>query len=271
MKDKDKQVQIRKNKFVERQSTKIWWEEPSSDNPYIAANHYCHGYNLIELMKERSFIDVFFLLFNAKLPSKSQAEVLECLMSALINPGPRHAATRAAMNTAIGKTDTHQILPISLAILGGSYLGSDEVESSMRFIKKHTRKEPFGVAETLLSNTAIPEEGDCHPVAGFGSRFSGIDEFPKKIADHLLSLEGAGKNLRWCSEFVSALKPHNMGWLITGVAAATFADLGFNPRCGAGLFQLLSAPGMLAHGLELSNKPITAMPFVKDEDYLIEK
>jgi citrate synthase len=33
---------------------------------------------------------------------------------------------------------------------------------------------------------------------------------------------------------------------------------------------LLSAPGLVAHGLEMANKPITAMPFVKDENYVIE-
>jgi citrate synthase len=32
---------------------------------------------------------------------------------------------------------------------------------------------------------------------------------------------------------------------------------------------LLCAPGILAHGLELANKPITAMPFLQEEQYVI--
>lgn len=58
-----------------------------------------------------------------------------------------------------------------------------------------------------------------------------------------------------------------MGWLARGVAAATMCDLGFHPRVRAGIFQLISAPGLLAHGLELTNKPITAMPFLHEHHY----
>jgi citrate synthase len=35
--------------------------------------------------------------------------------------------------------------------------------------------------------------------------------------------------------------------------------------------QLLAAPGLLAHGLEFSNKPVTAMLFEPDETYQIEE
>jgi citrate synthase len=61
-----------------------------------------------------------------------------------------------------------------------------------------------------------------------------------------------------------------MGWLAPGIAAAVFVDIGLHPRSGAGLYQLIHAPGLFAHGLELANKPLTAMPFIKDEDYTIE-
>ena len=36
---------------------------------------------------------------------------------------------------------------------------------------------------------------------------------------------------------------------------------------GRSLFQLLAAPGLLAHGLEMANKPLSAMPFVSDDNY----
>lgn len=266
-----KKVEKRNDRFTERQTTKIWQEIPHPDNPYIATEHYCHGYKLTDLMKKRSFVDVFFLLFNAKLPTEPQAELLEQLMIAMINPGPRHPATRAGMNAAVGKTDTIHILPISLAVIGGTHLGAFEVEKSMRFIKKHARKQPAEVANKLLADSTAPTEGDWHPAPGFGNRFSGIDEFPFKIAEQLLSLKGAGKNLSWGHEFAKQLTQHQIGWVMTGVAAAALLDAGFSAKCGAGVFQLLCAPGMLAHGLELANKPITAMPFIKDEDYFIEE
>jgi citrate synthase len=67
--------------------------------------------------------------------------------------------------------------------------------------------------------------------------------------------------------FVAGLHRSNLGWQMPGLAAAMFAELGFSPNVGAGLFQLASSPGLLAHGIEMSGKPITGMPFVSDSHY----
>ncbi|SHI48169.1 citrate synthase [Malonomonas rubra DSM 5091] len=263
-------TESRNENFSSRQSSKIWFEQPDSANPYIAVDHFCHGYNLIELMEKRSFVDVFFLLFNGKLPSSAQSELLQQLMIALINPGPRHPATRAGLNAAVGKTDSVHILPISLAVIGGAHLGAAEVEASMRFIKKNLRKPTAELAATLVSQDHSGDV-DHHPAPGFGSRFSAIDIFQNKIAKHFVQLDAAGKHLQWGNSLADALAKKDMGWLSTGLAAATLLDLGFNAKQGAGIYQLLSAPGLLAHGQEYCSKPITAMPFVKDEDYFIER
>ena len=52
-----------------------------------------------------------------------------------------------------------------------------------------------------------------------------------------------------------------------GLAAACFVDLGFTPIASACLYQLAAAPGLLAQGLEMANKELTAMPFVNDRNY----
>ena len=58
--------------------------------------------------------------------------------------------------------------------------------------------------------------------------------------------------------------------LKTGLCAAVLAELGFQPRQGCGLMQLLAAPGLLAHGVEYANKPFTSMLFEPDENYEID-
>jgi len=260
----------RDEQFSEKVATKIWRETPSPENSYLTQEAHCHGYDLIALMQKRSFVDVLYLLHRGELPSKNEAELLEKLMIALINPGPRHPATRAAMNAGVGKTDTQHILPIALSIYGGEHIGAAVIEPAMRFIRKNRRKAAQEVADALLSSAKPAEEGDWHIAPGFGSRYNGIDPMPAQFAQKLLSLAGAGDALRWGDEFAQALAPNGMGWLNTGIAAAVFTDLGFSPRAGAGLFQTFAAPGLLAHAVELSGKPITAMPFPKDEDYVIE-
>lgn len=271
MKGEQRKVRSRNEVFARRTATRIWQEQAMEENPYIAASCRCYGYDLLELMEKRSFVDVLFLLLRGDLPSREQAMLLESLMIALINPGPRHPATRAAMLAGVGKTDPVHILPISLSILGGSHLGAGSVEEGIRFFRKQLKKEPQMVAREIMADSSPPDEGDWHPAPGFGSRFGNIDKIPEQIAKRLKGLAGVGKALPWGCDFAEVLQPHGVGWLLTGLAAAVFSDLGFQPRAGAGLFQLLSAPGLLAHGLELANKPITAIPFPSDEDYYIEQ
>ena len=103
--------------------------------------------------------------------------------------------------------------------------------------------------------------------AGFGARFGQADPVCAQLAEALLQFSASGRSLSWAEGFCDSLAPHKMGWYITGVAAASFSDLGFTPKASAGLFQLAVAPGMLAHGLEMAGKPITSMPFVDDSNY----
>ncbi len=267
-------VQSRNEPFSARAATRIWAEQPSRDNPYITASALCHGYDLFELMEKRSFVDVFYLLFRGDLPSVAEAQLLQTLMIALINPGPRHPATRAAMNVGVGKTNPLHILPIASAVLGGEHQGGGELENAMRFLRKYQKTNPSdweSLASDLDASDEIAEETSPSATPGFGARYGGIDLLAAGIAERLVKLEAAGKALKWGDEFAKTLAPTGNGWLITGVAAAVFADLGFQPKAGGALFQLLGAPGLVAHGLEVANKPITAMPYVSDANYTIER
>jgi citrate synthase len=264
-----RKVESRNDAFVARTATKIWQENESPDNPYLAESCLCHGYDLLELTQKRSFVDVFYLLFRGELPDANEARLLEHLMIALINPGPRHPATRAAMNAGVGGTAHEHILPIALSIYGGDHLGAGEVEPAMDWLRKQRKFEPQQVALELITNGEPPQEGDWHIAPGFGSRFGGVDPLAANIANHLAALPGNHETLSWGSAFAAALNGQSLGWLTPAIAAAVFTDLGFSPRAGAGLFQILGAPGLLAHGVELANKPTTAMPFVKDENYVI--
>ena len=267
-------VQKRPRKFTNRSITRIWDEQASEHNPFLAEHCRCHGYDLLELMRQCSFPEVLYLLFRGELPTKEQSRLLETLMIAFINPGPRHPATRAAMYAGIGKTNTSRILPIASSVLGGAHLGSEEVEAAMLFLKRNYRSAPAHIVGDLIER--LPEgeakQGDFHVAPGFGSRFGGIDPLPRKIAAILADMSESTSALHWGCSLVTELTPYNIGWLVPGVAAAVFVDLGFLPQAGAGLFQLICSPGLLAHGLELAcpYTPITAMPFLDEEHYIIE-
>lgn len=269
------QVTSRQEPFVDRAATKLWYEKPSPANPYITEAHYCHGYPLEQLMSKRSYAETLYLLFRGELPQEGEAQVFESLMIALINPGPRHPATRAAMNIGVGKTDPMHILPASLPLAGGKSGGAGEVVEIIRFLRKNKNKSPQEVIaekRESFSKAYQPEDLNSWSVLpGFGRSFGQADIFPQKIANQLINYEESMESLHWGNALAQQLSDYQAGWTLAGVVAAVLTDLGFQPKAAAGLFQLLCAPGLLAHGLEFANKPRTAMPYVADDHYDIEE
>lgn len=263
-------VKKRDETFTEKAKSKICQEIPAPENPYVADRVLWHGYDVMDLMRHRSLVDVIFLMIKGDLPSALQANQMEQTLILLANVGPRHAATRAVMNASVSKTNPVHLLPIGLALLGGEYQGAAEVRDAIKFLRRNMRKNPREFAGELcqLQSGAVQQQGeDNFPVPGFGSHYSSVDNYAHSMAAYLGSCFPENEALAWGMRFAEGLESLPAGWLLTGVAAAMFVELGFTPNAGAGLYQLAACPGLLAHGIELSGKPITAMPFVSDDNY----
>ncbi|MFT4926875.1 MAG: citrate synthase [Phenylobacterium sp.] len=256
--------------YAKKATTAIWHEEPTIANPYVASECRLHGYNMLELCKHKSFAEVLFLLFKGELPNPQQSELLEALLVAFINPGPRHPATRAAMTAGISKTNTPHILPIGLMVLGGQKNGSADVEQTMHFIKKH-HDSPIDDFIEQNPMAPLPDDGqDWAPYPGVGSTYADIDPFTLDLANHFASLEGSAKSFLWLQQLIDKIDHPQVGWRSTGLFAAILLDLGIPAREGNALFQLISAPGLAAHGLEQTHKPIASMPFLDDNQYVLK-
>ncbi len=256
--------------YSAKAQTRILFEQASALNPYVAQARYLQGYNVIELMQKKSFAEVLLLLFTGELPDKNKAELFEKLMIALINLGPRHPAIKAAMVAGVSKANTEHLLPIGLSVLGGKQNGALEVEQAVIFFQENIKKSPTQVAEQLSGDRASHTEGEYHLCAGFGSHYGSIDEFSASLMQQLISDEHHKASfpfLHWAKQFSQALAPDNMGILITGLAGAVFCELSIKAREAIGLFQLICAPGVFAHGVEQTHKPITAMPMLSDEQH----
>jgi len=252
--------------FAKKISTKICYEKPCKDNPFVAEESYLYGYDVLGLIENYSYIEVVYLLFCGELPSEEKLQLFNALAVGLINPGPRHPASRAAMTAAISKSAPENILPIGVLALSGEHVGAIDVYRSAKFLESKVDCSPGEVAK-LLHDCLLESEDKEGRVPGFGVRFGSVDPLAGRLASFLADLPAAGRFLSWGRDFVSFFDSNSMGWLMTGVAAAALLDLGFSRRSTSGVFQLLSAPGVLAYGVEQSFKNVTEMPFVEDECY----
>lgn len=271
---KDKKIIEKRADFVYsgKTQTNIMFEKPVKDNPYISEASYLHGYDLVELINKKSFVETLLLLFTGELPKKSETELLNRLMIALINLGPRHPAIKSAMVAGVSKTNAEHLLPIGLSVLGGSSNGANEVADSINFLLTNIDNDPKEVAANLISNNEHQKEGEFHICPGFGNQYGAIDVLSESLSNQvfspLLNCDVTSKYIEWVHLFNQSLKPYHLGVLKTGLAATVFCQLGIAARESIGLFQILCAPGIFAQGVEQTHKPITAMPMLSDEQHI---
>jgi len=256
-------IRSREQQFAPRLETKITEEIPSPTNPYHVKNMRIHGYDHSALMEKCEFSDVIFLLFRGELPNDFERDLFRKLCIALINPGPRHPATQASITAGVGKTDTVNVLPIALTIYGGEFDGAANVESTMRYFRRASRRPTNEVATALESNSDIE-------IPGFGQLYGDADPYAEALLN-AFSSNSSSPLLSWIIALNTKLKQKNIGISKAGLCAAILAELGFQPRQGNALMQLMAAPGLLAHGMEYANKPLTSMLFEPDECYEIEQ
>ena len=265
-------VKKREDPFCEKLSTAIWKETPSLDNPYHVKEARCHGYEHLALANNKSFAEVLFLLFRGELPDTVEKQLFDTLLISVIHPGPRHSASRAAMNAAVSKTHVSHILPLALNVMGGEWQGSREVFQGMKFLSRNMDKSASDCArdQVALLQEQGGTQGDVTVAPGFGSSFGSADSYSEKLAENLFKRCHVGPCMQWANDFVGAIPLANVGWRTTGLFSAVLNDLGFTPYQGELLFQIASAPGIAAQAAEKSDKPITDIPFVSDENYTIE-
>ncbi len=251
-------VESRGDQFAKKLETKITQEIPSAHNPFHAETVRIHGYDHMELIEKCEFSEMIFLLLKGELPSPAQKKLFNQLAVALINPGPRHPATQGSMVAGVGKTFSVNILPISLTLYGGEHDSAGNVEAAMRlFRRSHSRS-----AQDFVKS----HEGG---IPGFGTSYGDPDPYAEKLLGHFIKVSPEPIT-QWVAQVHDELKACNIGIMRSGICAAVLSDLGFHPRQGSAIMQLMAAPGLLAHGLEYSNKPLTSMLFESDDNYEIQ-
>ncbi|NTS76647.1 citrate synthase [Catenovulum sp. SM1970] len=261
---------IRQEQYTEAIPTKITLEEASEHNPFHTETMHLHGYEHLDLVNNCSFSEVIFLLFRGELPSKAEQQLFDKLLTCLINLGPRHPATRAAMNVGIAKTALQHILPVSLSVASGKYNGCEDVFNAMNFLRKNRNKKPADVIENAISQGNFDAIENPSIIPGFGSLYGSADSYAAKLANYLKPYNTQGTYMQFSLALVEQMKAYDAGWLLSGLTAAVLCDLGFHPRQGHSIYQIAIAPGLAAHGIEKANRPTTEMPYVDEENYHIE-
>jgi len=235
--------------------TRIWDETPDPRSPFLGRSVRLHGYDYYgELLGHARWIEVLWLLFVGEAPSPAQAALLERLAVALANPGPRDPSVHAAMCGGIGGSRPAAQLMATLAVASGEHGGAGELRRAM--LAWQGDPAPADLATRL----AAQADAENH-----WPGFSPLSRDTSDTVIQCLARLGTSPLARCLAQLreqaTTLCQAARCGLSLTGVAAATFADLGLSPDQAEALFLLLRLPGALAHGVEQSGHTHKQFPF----------
>ncbi len=245
--------------------TSIWLEEPEADNPFAARAAHCHGFDVYgEMLGQARWVDMLYLLLRGEPPTSQRATLLEALAVALANPGPRDPAVHAAMCAGVGGSTAAATLSAALAVGAGQYTGAREVYLAVDLWRQ------CGTDLAAWTSHLASDRATSDPACIWSApeHLPGFDPHWKHTASTvaqalaLLARLSPGHHLGWLRDNLLILESAcGMGLTMTGVAAATFADLQFTAHQAEMLHLLLRLPGAAAHALEQQQLGHKEFPF----------
>jgi len=250
----------------------FWEEEASSNNPFSPSACYCAGFNVYEdLLNKVSWVEYLYLMLVKEAPNKQQSMLLNALSVALANPGPRDPSVQAAMSAGAGGSTFASSLIAAISVGAGNLGGAHEVAITMTCWQQFSTDIILwksGIAKfkqqykdkSLRADVWLPIEH----APGFDPNGIICPDTIIHTLDYLAALS-PNIHLAWLKE--NRLKMEELAEAplsISGVAAAAFYDLGFEPAQAEMLYMLLRLPGAAAHALEQHETGWQKFPFFSD-------
>ncbi|HZX31710.1 MAG TPA: hypothetical protein VFF03_10185 [Rhodocyclaceae bacterium] len=251
--------------------TRIWHEEPESDNPFATRAAYCRGYDVFgQMVGKARWVEMLFLLFRDNLPGPAALDMLEALAVALANPGPRDPSIHAAMCGGVGGSPAAASLIAALSVGAGRYRGARDIFAAMcawQTVGNNLADWPDRVADFDGETTDIwPAQ---ERAAGFDPHGVSTATIVRQLLETLAAIgapDQASTRLGWLAAHRELVEEKiGLSLDIAGVAAAAFCDLGFTPAEGEMLYLLLRLPGAAAHALEQEAGGFKQFPFYSVE------
>ena len=233
-----------------------WWKTSISDiSPGVIR---FHGYPVEQLIASADvgMATMAWLMTRGELPSVPQARLLERALVAGVDHGPQAPSigiARMAMTCGVG---INNAMASATNVLGDVHGGAGQ---ELMEIFERIQQDPRPVPEAVAAEIARLRAENKY-VPGFGHRFHPVDprRAPLVAAVEEARDQGVVKGLvlevaleieRQINEGRQRPIPMN----IDGATAIIYAELGFAPVLGRGLFILSRSIGALAHAWEESN------------------
>ncbi|GGL14093.1 citryl-CoA lyase [Nocardia jinanensis] len=230
-----------------------WWSTSVSD--IEPGTIRLRGYPVEQLIGNVSFPEMIWLMVRGDLPSAGQATLLERALVAAVDHGPQAPSIAAARMAATCGVGLHGAMSTGVGLLGDVHGGAgQQCMELLGAIRARTRETDL---EEAVAQTITEHRAEGRYIPGFGHRFHPRDprRDPLLSAVHTQVEAGTidGHYVRIAEELerqLAAGRARPVPMNIDGATAVIYAELGFAPELGRGLFILSRSVGILAHSWE---------------------
>ncbi|MBN2909959.1 citryl-CoA lyase [Polycladomyces sp. WAk] len=254
---------------------KAWWTTAISD---IKKNQITiRGYPIEELIGELSYSQMLYLLLCGEVISRRKADLLESVLVAGADHGPRAPSIAAARMAATCGISFNSCVATGMNMLGDVHGGAVEDAMKLFYQTKEWRDEHQSTIQTAVEEQFTLLHRQKIKLPGFGHQLHDDDPRVKRLYQLAQELveegEISGIYLSIAQEFRRKLKeaknkPITMN--IDGVSAAIQCELGIPAEAAKGIFALSRGMGIVAHAFEeLMNGVLIKGP-CPDQDNLVQ-
>lgn len=201
------------------------------------------GYEVVDLIGQKSFVETIALLWTGRLPSKNETIMLNALFTASIDHGVGAPSATVARTVASTGNSLHTAVAAGVLALGEMHGGA--IEGAMVFFQQHVSENADALAKQLKQ--------DKVRVPGFGHKVLSVDTRSQKLFSIAKETGFYKEHCAFAETFEKALNAVASKKLpinIDGAMAAIMADMGYDAALAKGFFMVGRLPGLVAHAYE---------------------
>jgi citrate synthase len=237
------------------------------------------GYNLDNLIGNKSYSEVCFLLLKGEMPTQNEAKMLDAIFVSCIDAGIATPSAVAARTVFSGGNSLNAAVAAGVLTLGDAHGGA--IEKAAKMFQDYLKsKGEFKDADIKEMAASIVDDAlkNKKRLAGYGHKLHTVDPRTKRLLDVAKDLNFGGNFVKLAAsiadEFRLKKPEQKLPLNVDGCIAAIISDMGFDYRLGKGFFIIARSCGLVGQVFEewMREKPFRRLsPNLHEYDGMPER
>lgn len=213
------------------------------------------GYNLDNLIGNKSYAEVCFLLLKGEMPTHNEAKMLDAIFVSSIDAGIATPSSVAARTIFSGGNSLNAAVAGGILTLGDAHGGA--IEKSAKMFQDYLKGKE-GIKDEDVKEMAVNIVDDAiknkKRLPGYGHKLHTVDPRTKRLLEVAADLNFGGNFVKLAvaigEEFKVKKPEQKLPLNVDGCIAAIISDMGFDYRLGKGFFIIARSCGLVGQVFE---------------------